>query len=359
MIFLLRKGAHAKEANEFRCKNYLDDAGTSSYNVVMAMLNGDMIPGYDGGHHNTVFSSGRDFSTPRIINSAGQIPLIGPWGMTKIPVPIRLRGIGRYDKAAMEFVAAHGAHQMGSGWVVDRRDPFPFDQLKEFLPRMARRSIRVDLVDLVPRTEWYTSLANMMVDEAWGKLAGRAWSKQFVCYECGSLPFKDKQLDCHEVWWYNAHEVAGRDRQGSLILGVRRLRALRMLCALCHETQHLGNADKRGHYARAFERLGAINRINWGPLPAGEAGAYRDEIYKKYSSRNRVRVAWNLDLAAAAGIRLQLKKAFRHAGDGVIIKKDSNGDDRTIVRIVNADIGTYGAHVWVEPKLATPQFVNI
>ena len=322
----------------------------------MAKLDGDMVSGYDGGHRNAVFNSGRDFFTPRTISRAAQIPVLESLRAGAAPAPIRLRGIGRNAVAVAALASANGARQAGQSWVVDRVDPFPFDALDAHLPRMARRSLHVDIVDLVPRSEWYTSLARMMVKAAWDRLADTAWSRQFVCYECGSLPFKGERLDCHEVWWYNAHEIAGHDAAGAPILGVRRLRALRMLCGRCHEMQHLGNADRRGHFQRAFERLGAVNRINWGPPPQGEAAAYRKEIYDKYNSRNRTRVAWNLDLAAAAGIRLQLKETLRHAGGGLIVRTDGTGSDREVVRIVNADIGTYGKHVYVEPRLAKPEF---
>lgn len=322
----------------------------------MALLNGDMVPGCDGGHRNAVFNSGRDFFTPRSIVVAALIPPVGPRETLDCRDPVRLRGIRRDDVGAAALVASHGARIVGKNWVVDRADPFPFDELETFLPRMARRSITVDIIDLIPRSEWYASLANLMVADSWDRLGSAAWANQFVCYECGSLPPYGKRLDCHEVWWYNAHEVAGEDASGRPVYGVRRLRALRMLCPLCHEMQHLGNARRRGHFERAFARLGAVNRINWGGPPVGEAAAYSKEIHDKYKSRNRVAVSWNLDLAAAAGIRLQLRRTLRHAGGGVIVRADGDGSDRTVVRIVNADIRTMGGHVWVEPRLAPPRF---
>ena len=311
-------------------------------------------------HSNTVFASDVDFLTPRRIRFASDIPLVGPFGFDRNPTRIRLRGV--VDAAAESFVRANGAYPDGNHWYVDRRDPFPFS-LDEHLPRMARLSIVPEIVDMVPSASWYASLANMMVKDAWDGVVQMVWRREQVCYECGSIrmfpkvPAQStdnpsyKRLDGHEVWSFNGREETGETvlSGGRMVAvpGVQRLVAIRMLCGRCHETKHLGNARRRGHFERAFERLGAINRIDWSPR--GEATPYREEIERKYATRNRGRAFWALDFAALGGIDLQFKASVRHIGGGVIVQTGKGGEERVKVRVINADMRQVRDHLVIRP----------
>jgi len=317
-------------------------------------------------HSNTVRASGGDFSTPRPISSAAQIPPIGPFGFDRDVRPIRLRGVvSRADEAE---VAGAGAYRNGAHWFVDRTDPFPF-HLERYLPRMAWRSVTPEISDMIPKVCWGWSLARLMVAADWNALCDRILAQQRVCYECGGIPVvprdpkakwaKDsctKRLDGHEVWSFNGTEPTGftfASRDGPKpIVGVQRLVSIQMLCGRCHETKHIGNAGHRSPHVheRAFARLGAINRVSFAPHPHGEAAAYLLEIRRKYATRNMARSFWAMDFAALGGEPLRLVRTVSHAGDGLLVRGRRDGSDGASVRVINADISEAGGHVVVTPR---------
>ena len=311
-------------------------------------------------HGNRVFASLGDFSSPRIISSADQIPAIGPFGFEASPKPIRLRRV--IDGQSRAFVVSRRAFRLYDGWAVDRTDPFPFD-LGEHLPRMAQRSVSPEITDMIPEASWKWSLARMMVRSDWDAIVDEVVAMERVCVECGSTPVvakdpkvkwaKDpatKRLDGHEVWSFNGTEQTGFFNEGYAIPGVQRLVAIQPLCGRCHETKHVGNALHRHPkiFERAFARLGAINRISFDAAPRGEAAAYLTEIRAKYSTRNRARKFWAMDFAALGGRDLRMAAGIFHAGECLVGRRGRNGAVEH-VRVLNADLREEGGRLIVRP----------
>ena len=313
-------------------------------------------------HGNRVFASGVDFSTPRVIASAAQIPSIGPFGFDKSPKPVRLRGVT--SAASRDLVSARGAFQEYGQWVVPRIDPFPFD-LQDHLPRMAWRSVTPEITDMIPKVSWSWSLARMMVQDDWNALVGEIIAAQRVCYECGGVPVPvrdpkaswatdpaTRRLDGHEVWSFNGTEPTGFSNDGYAIPGVQRLVSILPLCGRCHETKHLGNARNRDPriFERAFARLGAINRVSFADYPDGEAAAYRLEIDRKYQTRNKARRYWAMDFAALAGRELRMRSSIGYAGENMIARSAKGGGEPSLLRVLNADFLQRGAHLVIRPR---------
>lgn len=117
--------------------------------------------------------------------------------------------------------------------------------------------------DLIPRTSWGASLANLLSKTSWDKLrhplidqCGRA------CQLCGDGTLRS--YDVHEIWSYQMptpQEIKQAYAQGSLAFGVQTLEGLMMLCPKCHACFHLGLANAKGRLGTVLSRLKVLN--NW------------------------------------------------------------------------------------------------
>ena len=235
----------------------------------------------------------------RRIRFASEIPLLGLNGFEALPRPVRLRGV--LDAEAESFVSANGAFRQGPFWVVARRDPFPF-YLGDHLPRVAQIAVVPEIVDMEPAPGWRGCLEGVLTPRCWSRLVADVWRRERVCHDCGSVPFRPARLEGHECW--------EEDRSGPV--PVRRLLAIRVLCAPCMEARFPGRAEREGHGERAFARLCALNRV----APA-EAGAYASLIRSSWAERrwDDETVAW--DLGAIGPCELQLKGSIGLRGDAL------------------------------------------
>lgn len=315
---------------------------------------------------NTVHFSGRDFYSPRSIMLVDEVPSLDGRGLSSAFHPIRLVGVT--TPAAERVASLAGAIHVpgsgsGSGWFLKRRDPFPFDVAHAVLPRMAWRSVVPEIVDLVPRTIWYASLANLMVAGAWKSLAGRFWHAEQGCFQCGAGPMG---LDAHEMWSYHGAENVGfmMSRYGPDApagVNVAVLREIRMLCGACHLMTHLGftrNLSARSNaepnsvrggslYERTFSRLRAVNRIvDVGAIANREITAYSEEIYRKYAARSKRR--WALDVGALAGRWLPLTSGVARSGTDGLRFRGPQGP--VSFRVLNCDFRVKDGRTFMVPR---------
>lgn len=255
----------------------------------------------------------------RIISSSRDIPVLDArWGARDI-------GLVRMDSPGAEDAARScRATRRGGGWHVARSDPFPFDALAPHLPRTAQRSLVPELVDLIPASSWFASLANMLVASSWANLRGPVIAHQGGCEECGVR----SGLEGHELWSYDA------------AVGRQKLVGLRALCFLCHETQHLGRANVAGRFDRVFDRLCRANR-----LMEHERGSYRDEVFDRWETRSKRE--WELDLSVAGDMTLALKSSILYAGDNWVVQPASSHRGEVASRIVNAEVLSDGRRLVV------------
>lgn len=250
----------------------------------------------------------------RVISSSADIPVPDPrWPSRGVNL------IGMSSAEAQAQARAGGASAGRYGWWVERRDPFPFDQLDDLLPRMARRVLVPQVVDLIPSSSWFASLANMLVASSWSSLRDPVIRGHGGCEECGVR----SGLEGHETWSYDD------------VLGRQTLIGIRSLCFQCHETQHLGRANVNGRFERVFDRLCRMNR-----LEAWERPSFHDEIVKRWETRSKRE--WDLDLVVDDDMILELKSSIIYGGDNWIVQPANARRGEVASRIVNAQVLTDG-----------------
>ena len=259
-----------------------------------------------------------DFSRTRFIESAAQIPRVrcslSPQVVGLVGTDEDLWDAGIFDRAGVRYI--------------ERRDPFPFARMEKFLPRMARREIHAEVVDLIPYGSWFASLANILVGSSWKALRDWSIQRSRACEECGDPNF----LEGHEIWSYDTQNH------------IQSLKGIRCLCARCHATQHLGRANVVGNFDGVFDRLCAVNRIK-----DNERCAYRNAIFDKYERRSTVQ--WSLDVSWALKIlpSLALKTDVLFDGDGWIWREAKGERPQTEMQLVNVEIGSDGRRLFLIP----------
>jgi hypothetical protein len=248
-----------------------------------------------------------DLSSPREVE-ASRIPLIGPArDMVRL---LRTRGI------SPERLCEWGAHREDGRWWRMRSEDFPFDALDAHLPRAARRSIVPEVVDLIPSSSWFASLANLLRRDSWDDLRRPLVAHHGGCQDCGD----DRRLEAHESWSYD--DVAA----------VQTLDGILVLCRACHETRHLGRAKVTGRFDQAFGRLCTVNRIR-----DDERMAYIARVSSTWRARSARE--WQLRLPLPEGLSLRLRPSVRHEGDGWLVMPPSAGAPGACTRVVDVGVG--------------------
>lgn len=198
-------------------------------------------------------------------------------------------------------------------------DIIDLNNIAEFLPFIARPFITAQIVDLIPSTSWFSSLANMLSKPYWDALREQSISSLQGCYNCGSRV----KLEAHEIWDYDD------------INKIQKLLEIRCLCKLCHETMHLGRANVMGNFNQAFKRLCLINRIR-----EDEEKTYLDMIFSNYERRSRYKWSLDLSLFLQNDNILKLKSSILFAGDNLIYQPANNRRGDIYSQIINAVILT-------------------
>lgn len=260
------------------------------------------------------------------INNAAQIPVL-PRGDSK---RIRLLCADNEDlyhlKDQIDFC--------DTGHHVLRKDDFPFEVLHDFLPRMAQKTVSPELVELIPATSWFASLANLLVGSSWKALRDFAISRTRCCEECGSA----LNLEAHEIWEYDHEDL------------VQTLTGIEVLCNLCHGTRHLGRANIIGNFDATFKRLCLINR-----LTVEQENPYKDMIFGLWEERSSKQ--WKINLSEVLGddMCLKLKGSVEYAGDNWLVQPKTASRDEAAVEIIGADIASDGLRIVLLKEGTGPQ----
>jgi len=147
--------------------------------------------------------------------------------------------------------------------------------------------------ELIPRTSWGSSLANLLTEASWRALKAPFLERTGgACLLCG-VPPTGRRHDAHEIWRYHAPLQPATT-------GVQELLDIWPLCESCHRMFHLGLAFKQGQLGEMLARLAAMN--GWG---RHEAQAYYSRAAAEWAARGRYE--WVLDLSAVIAFRLALR----------------------------------------------------
>ena len=254
--------------------------------------------------------------SPRSIHSTVEIdPLFWHHGTLALLLP-------NSTKMSTNLVEA-GAVNGPEGPCIAYGTPIDFGVLDRFLPFVARKTIVPIWADLIPVSSWGSSLHNLLVRTCWNEIRERIFATTGrACETCGSR----KQLECHELWRYY-EPIPGTPPSG---FGVQKLVQFLCLCALCHETHHLGRANVQGRLAVAANRLRAYNR--WSD---SEIKKYIDLIFRDWERRSQF--DWVLDLRTLATIAVPLIVDDRWQLDkeGFLQTETKTGLSRTRILGVN------------------------
>lgn len=225
-------------------------------------------------------------------------------------------GLLRVDEDKEGLIIRHGGYRSGAGWVMPRKDDFPFDEIKDLLPRAALRSIVPEIVDLIPATSWFASLANLLSRESWGRLRLPLVDHHGGCQDCGH----PHRLEAHEAWSYDEDA------------GIQSLDGILVLCRFCHETRHLGRARMMGRFDEAVGRLARINRLR-----NDEIASYVQNVSENWHRRSSM--SWQLRLSFPEDMVLDLRPSVRHVGDGWLVMPASAHREETVARVIDVGIG--------------------
>ena len=234
-------------------------------------------------------------------------------------------GAGEDDVPRLTGRAMRSEH---GKWSIDPADTDLRNELDDLLPRVARRAVVPEMVDLIPAGSWFASLANLLVGSSWKALRDPFLSEAGACTECGET----SRLEGHEAWAYDESSK------------VQSLLGIRCLCVRCHATQHLGRANVVGNFGGVFSRLCTLNRIErW------ERDLYRDRIFSLFEERSEM--DWSLDVSDAVRSlgHLSLKSDVLFAGDGWIHRPPREDRGEAAMRLVGCDIGYDGNRLVLVP----------
>lgn len=251
---------------------------------------------------------------PRIVDAWGIPDVVGG-----ASAPIRMLRVS--DRGA-PTILRHGGYERDGSWWMARRDGFPFDHVERHLPRAARRSLVPEIVDLIPASSWFASLANLLSRDSWQSLRLPLVDHHEGCQDCGH----GSRLEAHEAWSYDESQ------------GIQTLDGILVLCRFCHETRHLGRARAMGRFDEVFGRLCRINRI----MPE-ERGSYLHRVSSLWEMRSRI--AWELRLPIPEDMILELRPSVRHAGDGWLVMPATPTRGETSARVIDVGVGEMNGRV--------------
>lgn len=216
--------------------------------------------------------------------------------MVPRPDGLRLMGLVGTARANSAELEAAGAFWNKDGWSVDLDQISSLRPLQHFLPLKAQAEVVPRVVELIPSTSWFSSLANLLAPGAWHRIRKDVLERDVSCRECGSR----FSLEVHELWEYSQSN------------GIQKLTGFELLCHKCHETRHLGLASIRGRFEEVFQRLAMLNR-----LEESELRPYYQAVVALYDLRSSRR--WTLDLSLVHGRHLKLANSVRREEGGRLV----------------------------------------
>lgn len=151
------------------------------------------------------------------------------------------------------------------------------------------------VLDLVPRSCWFSNLRSELPTKDWDRLRGARHAEAgHRCEICGARSLH--RLECHERWSY--------DDDAPFL--VQRLDGLIALCRGCHEVKHLGLTQARGRLEPALAHFCRVNAVD-RETAVGILRANFDEWAE------RSRREWDLDISWLDGQGIDARTIERAA----------------------------------------------
>ena len=132
-------------------------------------------------------------------------------------------------------------------------------------------------IELIPQTAWGSNLRKMLSKNDWDKIRKAVYQKENMhCHICGCMC---TSMDAHEVWDFNEHTH------------VQKLVDIIGICKDCHNTIHLGRAEKIGLGQQAKEHFLRVNQCD--RLDLQESIMMAQDRFRRLSAVTD----WKLDLS--------------------------------------------------------------
>ena len=143
------------------------------------------------------------------------------------------------------------------------------------------------IVELVPRTCFFSNLRSNLSKRDWDKLRHFTIQKaENRCEICGSTG-RGSSLECHEIWHYNDESNA------------QTLTGLIALCKSCHRSKHMALARHKGWEGIAEDHLMRINGWDRKTLDR-----YLMEVFSVFEIRSTR--SWSLDISWLEGFDVEI-----------------------------------------------------
>jgi len=145
-------------------------------------------------------------------------------------------------------------------------------------------------VDLIPKSCWFKNVRTSIARKDWDILRKHIYSRvNYICECCGiDTKINKIRLEAHERWHYNKREK------------IQKLVRLVALCSDCHLSTHIGFADIRGLYDKAFNHLKKIRNEN-----SEDCNRHIERSFKLWDDRNKYK--WELDISLITNNKFSIK----------------------------------------------------
>jgi hypothetical protein len=138
------------------------------------------------------------------------------------------------------------------------------------------------IIDLIPKTCWWSSVRAMVTPAQWDILRFATYKKaDNKCEVCGGIGTKQgfkHKVECHEIFEYDTETKT------------QKLTRLISLCPMCHLTTHFGRAQIMGKESNCINHMFKVNKWTMEKIKIHIAEAFR--TYKE-----RSKYVWKLDIS--------------------------------------------------------------
>lgn len=133
-------------------------------------------------------------------------------------------------------------------------------------------------INLIPTSSFFKNVRSEVSAEQWDILRRGCYKNaNYRCEICKGVG-PTHPVECHEIWDY---DTAAKTQT---------LIRLIALCPACHEVNHMGFAELKGHGEAAMEHLCKVNQ--WDMEKALD---HRIKAFELWIKRNKIK--WKLDLS--------------------------------------------------------------
>ncbi len=138
------------------------------------------------------------------------------------------------------------------------------------------------MVELVPKTSWYTNVRSNVSKEKWDTIRKKSYklanNQCEICGDTGKNQGFNHNVECHEIWDYNE------------MTRTQKLTGLISLCPYCHKCKHPGLAQINGELGIVIKHLMKINDMS-----ENEAKSFLAKAFVTWSERSSYDWTVNID----------------------------------------------------------------